>query len=83
MTQDSRIIIADIVQPVPNSVPKTQDSRIRALDLTMLVMFNAKERSYDDWKKLLASADNRLQITGVVGKPRMKRDSLTEVRLRW
>lgn len=53
----------------------------RALDLTMLSMSNAKEKGIDEWKELFASADGRLAITDVVGKPRMRMDSLVEVRL--
>lgn len=81
MGPDSRLIISDIVLPEPNTVPKIQEARVRALDLTMLSLFNAKERSYADWVELLASVDGRLKITSVVGKPKMKRDSLIEVKL--
>lgn len=82
MGPESRIVVADIVQPEVGVVCKTQDARVRALDLTMLVMFNAKERSYEEWEALFVSVDERLEITAVVGKPMMKRDSLIEVRLR-
>lgn len=81
MGPESRIVNCDIVLPEPNSVPKAQDAVIRALDLTMLSMFNAKERSTDQWKELFTSADGRLEITDMVGKPRMRMDSLVEVRL--
>lgn len=82
MGPESRLVVADIVQPEVGAVCKTQDARVRALDLTMLVMFNAKERSYEEREALFASVDERLEIASVVGKPRMKRDSLIEVRLR-
>ncbi|KHE84643.1 S-adenosyl-L-methionine-dependent methyltransferase [Neurospora crassa] len=81
MGPESRIVNCDIVLPEPNSVPKAQDAVTRALDLTMLSMFNAKERSFDRWKELFASADGRLEITDMVGKPRMRMDSLVEARL--
>ncbi|KAK4448942.1 S-adenosyl-L-methionine-dependent methyltransferase [Podospora aff. communis PSN243] len=81
MNPNSRIIISDIIQSQANSLLRTQDARIRALDLTMLSMFNAKERSYEDWERLLASVDSRLRITSVVGQPRMRRDSLIEVQM--
>ncbi|KAK3340029.1 S-adenosyl-L-methionine-dependent methyltransferase [Neurospora tetraspora] len=81
MGKESRIVNCDIILPEPNSVPKTQDAMTRALDLTMLSLFNAKEKSIDEWKELFASADGRLAITDVVGKPRMRMDSLVEVRL--
>lgn len=81
MSPDSRLVICDIVLPPPNTIPKTQEARVRALDLAMLSFFNAKERSHEDWVELLASVDSRLQITAVVGRPRMGRDSLIEARL--
>lgn len=80
MAPDSRILISDIVQPLTNTLPKTQESLNCALDLTMLSFFSAKERPYDDWERLLSSVDSRLKITDVVGKPKMRgRDSLIEV----
>jgi len=81
MGPSSHIVISDIIQPQANTILKTQDARIRALDLTMLSMFNAKERSYEDWARLFASVDSRLRITEVIGKPMMRRDNLIEVRL--
>ena len=81
MEQDSRIIICDIVLPQPNTTPKTEEAQVRALDLIMLSMFNAKERSYEDWQNLLASVDDRLKITAVVGRPELRRDCLIEARM--
>lgn len=81
MGPDSRIIICEIVLPQPNTVPKTQEAHVRILDLVMLSMFNAKERSYEDWQALFASVDGRLKITAVVGRPEMRRDCLIEARL--
>ncbi|KAK3897615.1 O-methyltransferase-domain-containing protein, partial [Staphylotrichum tortipilum] len=81
MGHDSRIIICDIVLPEPNTFLKTQESYVRALDLTMLSLCNAKERSYEDWQKLFASVSPRLKVTAVVGRPKMGRDSLIEARL--
>jgi hypothetical protein len=81
MEQNSRIIICDIVLPQPNTTPKTEEAQVRALDLIMLSMFNAKERSYEDWQNLLASVDDRLKITAVVGRPELRRDCLIEARM--
>lgn len=81
MGRDSRIVICDIILPEPNTMVKTREAMIRALDLTMLSMFNAKERSYDDWQELFTSVDPSLRITAVVGRPKMGTDSLIEARL--
>ncbi|KAK0716458.1 O-methyltransferase-domain-containing protein [Apiosordaria backusii] len=82
MGKDSRIIICDIVLPEANGgMPKAQEERARALDLTMLSMFNAKERSLEEWQALFSSVDERLKITNVIGRPKMRMDCLIEVRL--
>ncbi|KAG7290193.1 hypothetical protein NEMBOFW57_000191 [Staphylotrichum longicolle] len=81
MGSHSRLLICDIVLPEPNTMVKTQESLVRALDLTMLSMFNARERSYDDWQNLFTSVDSRLRITAVVGRPKLGTDSVIEARL--
>ncbi len=81
MAPSSRIVVCDIVLPEPNTILKTHETRVRSLDLTMLSMFNARERSYENWQELFASADPRLRITAVIGTPQMGTDSLIEARL--
>ncbi|KAK4182510.1 O-methyltransferase-domain-containing protein [Podospora australis] len=81
MDADSRIVVCDIVLPEPGAVPKTQEVQARALDLTMLSMFNARERCYKEWQELFSGADKRLELTRIFGRPRMRMDSLIEVRL--
>ncbi|KAL2129055.1 hypothetical protein VTI74DRAFT_8298 [Chaetomium olivicolor] len=81
MGPGSRIVVCDIVLPEPNRIPKTKEAHVRALDLTMLSMFNAKERSRGEWQELFASVDSRLKVTAVVGKPKLRRDCLIEARL--
>jgi hypothetical protein len=71
MGSDSRLLICDIVLPEPNTMPKTQESQVRALDIVMLSMFNAQERSYEDWQELFTSVDSRLRITALVGRPKL------------
>ncbi len=78
---DSRIAICDIILPEPNTIFNTQEARVRALDLTMLSMFNAKERSYRGWKVLCTSADSRLNIIAMVDRSKMGTDNKIEVRL--
>ncbi|KAK4167646.1 O-methyltransferase-domain-containing protein [Cladorrhinum sp. PSN259] len=80
MGPDSRIVICDIVLPQPGAMQKTQEVRARALDLTMWSLFNAKERSIEEWQELLANVDGRLKVTNVIGRPKMRMDSLIEVK---
>ncbi|KAK3296330.1 O-methyltransferase-domain-containing protein [Chaetomium fimeti] len=81
MSPDSRLVVCDIVLPEPNTTPKTQEAQVRALDIVMLSMFNAKERSYEDWQDLFTSVDSRLRITAVIGRPKLGTESLIEARL--
>jgi hypothetical protein len=81
MGSDSRLLICDIVLPEPNTMPKTQEAQVRALDIVMLSMFNAQERSYEDWQELFTNVDSRLRITALVGRPKLGTDNLIEARL--
>lgn len=42
---------------------------ISAIDLQMLVAFNSKERTLDNWKTLLAQSDERLELINVSTLP--------------
>lgn len=44
-------------------------------------MFYAKERSLKEWKALFSSVDERLMITNVIGRPKMRMGCSIEVRL--
>lgn len=81
MRPDSRIVICDIVLSEPNTALKTLEARVRALDLTMLSLFNAKERSYEEWQGLFSSVDPRLRIVAIVSGPEMGAESLIDARL--
>lgn len=82
MAPTSSILVCDVVVPEPNVLSKTEESHIRATDLTMLMLVDGKERSLQDWEALFRSVDERLYIRAIVGRPRLKRDSLMELRLR-
>lgn len=62
----SRIIVMDSVLPAPGKIPATQESLLRVRDLTMMEVFNSRERSLDDWTALLEQADQRLRLSNVV-----------------
>ena len=49
---NSRLIIMDTVLPTPGSVPTNEESLALYRDLTMMQMFNSKERYLSDWKAL-------------------------------
>ncbi|KAK1756733.1 O-methyltransferase-domain-containing protein [Echria macrotheca] len=51
------------------SMPWVVRQGLSALDLQMLVTFNAKERTVEDWKGLLHRADSRLELSKVFTLP--------------
>ena len=63
---ESRLLIMDTVLPMPGTVPVSVERIVRVRDLTMMQAFNSKERELEDWKALLAAADERLRLVNVV-----------------
>lgn len=72
----SRIIVCDVVQQpplkdqgmlplVPTEIRKLQ----AAMDLTMMSLYNARERSLDDWRKLIKQANERLELKNITSVP--------------
>ncbi|KAK7750848.1 hypothetical protein SLS62_007247 [Diatrype stigma] len=64
------ILIQDTVMPEPNPH--------RGMDLNMATFFNARERYLDEWKGLLAAADDRFVLQRVV-KPEESVFSILEI----
>ncbi|ETS86516.1 hypothetical protein PFICI_00344 [Pestalotiopsis fici W106-1] len=62
----AKILIQDAVMPGPGEVPLWRERHIRSMDLNMLGGFNARERSIQEWKALLAAADERFVIRRVI-----------------
>lgn len=52
-----------------DSMPLVARQMLSALDLQMLVISNAKQRTVQDWKGLLALADSRLVLANVFTLP--------------
>ena len=65
MGPETRLLINDSIVPPPGSVPPLQEKYIRNMDLIMLSMFNALERSLEDWERLISKADPSLKIVRV------------------
>ncbi|KAI0867360.1 S-adenosyl-L-methionine-dependent methyltransferase [Hypoxylon argillaceum] len=58
----AKIIINDGVLPMPGMLSRWQEKKLRAIDLTMTEMQNARERELGDWKNLLRMADSRFEF---------------------
>lgn len=52
----ARILIMDTVLPRPGTIPALEERKLRVRDLTMMQVFNAKEREREDWEILLFKA---------------------------
>ena len=57
---DASIIIMDTVLPRPGSIPILEERQLRVRDLTMMEVFNAKERELEDWKQLTRNSGLRI-----------------------
>ncbi|KAL9621340.1 MAG: hypothetical protein Q9160_004231 [Pyrenula sp. 1 TL-2023] len=57
----AKIVINEQLMPAPGTVPLLIERQIRAFDMTMLSLFNGRERDESDWKALFAEADQRFQ----------------------
>jgi hypothetical protein len=61
----SRLLIMDAIMPEIGEVPLTSMQLNTAMDIQMMAVMSAKERSRADWKALLLAADPRLRIANI------------------
>ncbi|KAK4172414.1 6-hydroxytryprostatin B O-methyltransferase [Triangularia setosa] len=81
----ARLIIMDTCMPEPGedslgTVPVWVERDLRAEDLNMATIFNARERTLGEWKALFAQADAGFKLEGVT-KP--KGSALTIMEVVW
>lgn len=60
-----RIVIMDMVLPVPGTGSPTLEAALRQKDLTMRQVLQAHEREVEDWHSLVSKADARLRIIAI------------------
>ncbi|GJC87420.1 O-methyltransferase aurJ [Colletotrichum liriopes] len=77
---NSTLLIMDTVLPPPGRLPSVRERVIRTRDLTMRQVFNAQERSVEDWEALLQATDPRLKLQGM-RQPEGSNMSLLTIRL--
>lgn len=58
----TRIVINDSLVPKPGTLPLLAERNIRAYDMLMMTLFNAREREIDDWVQLFREADARFRF---------------------
>ncbi|OTA67154.1 putative O-methyltransferase [Hypoxylon sp. EC38] len=59
LKRGARVFVFDVVLNIHGESTNTEERKIRAMDLTMLEMGNAKERTIDEWLSLFRQADSR------------------------
>ncbi|KAF7536866.1 hypothetical protein G7054_g4162 [Neopestalotiopsis clavispora] len=65
----SRVLVMDFLMPPPCVLPNAAERKLRAMDVTMLEIGNAKERDLDEWKSLFQQADPKFVLKGVQQPP--------------
>ncbi|KAI9705243.1 MAG: hypothetical protein M1820_005241 [Bogoriella megaspora] len=78
MTAKTKLIIADAIVPSPKTLPYTQEKHIRNMDITIMTMMNAMERTRKDWQTLIESVDPPLKILDM-NVPKTNAISIVEV----
>jgi hypothetical protein len=66
LKKGSRVLMMEHIVPEPGLLRPFQARPIRQFDIVMKELFNAKERSENDWRKLLASADERFNVVDII-----------------
>ncbi|KAJ4305848.1 hypothetical protein N0V90_001380 [Kalmusia sp. IMI 367209] len=57
-----KILIQDVCMPEPDAIPLWRERVSRAVDLALECFSNGRERYLDEWKALLAAADQRFVL---------------------
>lgn len=65
----AHVLISEFVMPPPGVVPNILERKLRAMDVTMLEIGNARERDLDEWISLLRQADPRFIFKGMKQPP--------------
>jgi hypothetical protein len=77
-----KILINDCIVPQygTGGVTRSEENRHRQLDLMMMTLFGAKERTEKDWRNLLSNVDARLQVVRMVYN--LRGAGLVQIRLK-
>ncbi|KAI1740456.1 sterigmatocystin 8-O-methyltransferase [Xylaria scruposa] len=76
----ARVIIMDACMKERGILPLWREKIVRKVDMMMGAFLNARERTYGEWKSLLADADPRFVLTEVI-EP--QDSSLALIDVRW
>lgn len=63
---DARLLINESVMPdTGEGMPKQEYLWLSQLDLAMMVLLNARQRTEEDWRQLVEEASSELEVVGV------------------
>ncbi|CBX98991.1 hypothetical protein IAQ61_001269 [Plenodomus lingam] len=62
------LLINDVVLPALGEASKYHDNRMRQVDIMMMLVLGAKQRTEEQFRSLLSDADPRLKIKAIHGK---------------
>ncbi|KAI0470060.1 sterigmatocystin 8-O-methyltransferase [Xylariaceae sp. FL0804] len=74
----AKILIQDACMPEPDTIPLWRERVMRAVDMSVKCYFNSRERYLDEWKSLLAAADERFVLHRVL-EPKESLLSMLEI----
>ncbi|KAL6710124.1 hypothetical protein ACN47E_009915 [Coniothyrium glycines] len=65
------LLINDVVLPALNETSRYHDNRMRQVDIMMMLVLGAKQRTEEQFTRLLQDADPRLKVKTIHGKGNM------------
>ncbi|KAF1850335.1 O-methyltransferas-like protein [Cucurbitaria berberidis CBS 394.84] len=65
------LLINDVVLPALGEASRYHDNRMRQVDIMMMLVLGAKQRTEEQFRTLLSDADSRLKIRAIHGKGNM------------
>lgn len=65
----ARLVIDDFTLHDAGTLPWTEERKRRWMDINTLVFFGSRERSLDEWRELLTTADPRFQLVNTKVSP--------------
>ena len=78
MKEGSRIVIMDMVLPIPGTSSQTLEAALRQKDLMMRQVLNARERDLEDLQANIRSVEESLQIVAI-RRPEGSQHSIIEI----
>lgn len=66
LKKGARVLVQDTCMPEPGDIPLWREKDLRAADLNMAAVFNARERTVDEWRELFSGTDSRFVLNQVI-----------------